>query len=118
MPQKYRVIRAHQPDSTNPLIVSKGDRLRCERRQTIWEGWLWCWKPDGPGGWVPEAWVEVEGDTCRMKRGYNAAELLVEPGDYLRPILTQSGWLLAVTRAGVTGWVPLGNVESDEDFTE
>jgi hypothetical protein len=51
--------------------------------------------------------MEIEGDIGRMIREYNATELTVNRGDYLRPILTESGWLLAVSAAGVTGWVPL-----------
>jgi hypothetical protein len=104
---RYRVIQPHKSDATDPLIVSKGDLLYYERRQTKWDGWLWCWVLDGKSGWVPESWMEIEGDIGRMIREYNATELTVNRGDYLRPILTESGWLLAVSAAGVTGWVPL-----------
>jgi hypothetical protein len=113
----YQVIRSHQSDSTDPLIVSKGDQLQFERRQTKWDGWLWCWKTGGVSGWVPEPWVEIEGDTCRMKQDYDATELSVDPGDVLRPLLTVSSWLMAVSPAGVTGWVPLECVEPTDSIT-
>jgi hypothetical protein len=92
-------------------MVSRGERLRCERRETQWEGWLWCAAPDGRAGWVPEPWVELAGEAGVMTRDYDAAELTVAPGDVLEGVLTASSWLLAVTTSGQQGWVPLECVE-------
>ena len=107
----YRVVRSHRPDSTEEFALEKGDTLQFERRKTKWDGWLWCSKPDGRSGWVPESWVRVEGDVCIMERDYNALELAVEPDELLEGILTESGWLLAVSASGDTGWVPLECVD-------
>lgn len=113
MSSLYRVVGAHSPDGLEPLTLNRGDTLRFERRQTNWDGWLWCSKPGGQQGWVPEAWVKVQGDACVVKCDYNASELTAHPGELLEGILTESGWLLAVS-SGTRGWIPLKCVESVE----
>ena len=107
MAQIYRVVRAHEPDHANPLVLTKGEIVQFERRRTLWDGWLWCSKPTGESGWIPESWVDVRGDICVVQRDYNALELAVQPGELLDAVGTESGWLLAVSSTGATGWVPL-----------
>ncbi len=108
----YRVVRAHAPDCADSLTLKKGDTVAFERRKTNWEGWLWCSKPTGESGWVPEPWVRIEGATAILKRDYDAFELTIRPGTRLEAVLAVSGWLLAVSSEGTTGWVPLDCVES------
>ena len=107
----YRVVRAHEPDHANPLVLKKGEIVQFERRRTLWDGWLWCSKTTGESGWIPESWVDVRGDICVVQRDYNALELAVQPGELLDAVGTESGWLLAVSSTGATGWVPLECVE-------
>ena len=107
----YRAVRTHEPDSLEPLVLSTGDLLHFERKQTEWDGWLWCSKPSGQSCWVPESWVKVKGDTCVLERDYSALELAIQPSELLEGILTESGWLLAISSSGITGWVPLECVE-------
>lgn len=111
MAHLYRVVRAHEPDHANPLVLKKGERVPFERRRTVWDGWLWCSKPTGESGWIPESWVKIRGDICVVERDYNALELAVQSSEMLDAILTESGWLLATSLAGTTGWVPLECVE-------
>jgi hypothetical protein len=111
MTQRFRVIESHRPGTAEPLVVSRSERLRCERKKTQWEGWLWCTTPDGRTGWVPEPWVQVEGDSGVMVRDYDATELTVEPGEVLEGLLIASSWLLAVSPSSQQGWVPLECVE-------
>ena len=107
----YRVVRAHEPDSADPLVLRKGEMVSFERRRTVWDGWLWCSKPTGESGWIPESWVEIQRNICVVERDYNATELAVRPSDMLDAILIESGWLLATSSTGTTGWVPLECVE-------
>jgi hypothetical protein len=111
MTDVYRVVRVHAPECAEHLVLKKGDVVAFDRRQTDWEGWLWCSRPTGESGWVPEAWVRIEGDKCILQGDYNALELTVQPGEALEAVLTESGWLLAVSSKGATGWVPLECVE-------
>lgn len=107
IPTLYRVTKAHKPESSQPLSVLRGERLYYERRLTSWAGWLWCWQPGGHAGWVPEAWVAIEGTECVLQRDYDATELRVQPGESLHGLLVEAGWLQARRATGETGWVPL-----------
>ena len=107
MPETYRVIKAHQSPDPDPLMVRKGDSLSFERRETEWSGWIWCTNSSGKGAWVPENWVQIEGDSCVMKRDYNAIELAVEVGEVLTVEFEETGWAWAMKKSGESGWVPL-----------
>jgi hypothetical protein len=110
---EYRVIKSHEPELCEPLVVAEGTRLHFERRPTKWEGWLWCTTAEGESGWVPEAWVELEGEHCIMLRAYDTTELSVNPGDAIRALLIESGWVFGATRTGTLGWVPLECLEAE-----
>jgi len=62
---------------------------------------------------VPEKWVEIDGDSCVMKRDYNATELSVEVGEVVTVEFEQSGWVWAAKEGGESGWVPLDNLDTD-----
>ena len=100
------IVRAHQSSDEKPLVVSRGERLSFERRKTEWPGWIWCIDKGGRSGWVPEAWVEITGDGCRMKKDYDATELTVSAGEQVTVEIKESGWAWVRTRGGQSGWVP------------
>ena len=109
--ERFRVVRDHEPDEVEPMMLFSGERLQFERRPSVWEGWLWAKSKDGLSGWVPEAWVEIEGQFCVMTRDYDSTELAVEEGDYLHCLLIESEWLWGEAPSGATGWVPLECLE-------
>jgi hypothetical protein len=86
--------------------VRQGDRLRFERRELEWSGWFWGTDSSGKSAWVPEAWVEIEGDSFVMKRDYNATELSVEAGETLSVGFEEGGsaWAATVTGEGII-WI-------------
>ena len=100
MPETYRVIKAHQSPDPDPLIVRQGDRLSFERRETEWPGWIWCTSDSGKSAWVPENWVQIEGDSCVMRRDYNSTELAVDVGETGTVEFVESGWAWATTVTG------------------
>jgi hypothetical protein len=108
---RWRAVKDHTPESSEPLCAAEGDLLRFERRPTEWEGWLWCTDRKGLKGWVPEHWVAIEGDSCRMTRDYTSLELPVSRGEVLVVRETESGWAWAVGPEGRQGWVPLRCLE-------
>jgi len=108
------VKRPHQPDSPETLVASRGEELKYERRPTEWAGWLWCTNAEGRSAWVPEAWVEQEGDRCRLRRDYDSTELSISEGDVLEVELTESGWAWGHDSSGRRGWVPLDAIEPDD----
>jgi hypothetical protein len=105
--QTFRVIKEHQSSCPSPLVAQKGERLRFERRESEWEGWLWCTSASAKSGWVPESWLHLEDATAVLHRDYNAVELTVAPGEILTSTLLESDWAWATTENGERGWVPL-----------
>ena len=114
MTASFRIKAPHEPDSGDLLNLRKGACLEFERRPTEWEGWIWCKSPEGASGWVPEAWVTVEGRNCIMLRDYVSRELKVEVGEVVEGQLIESGWAWVRTGDGVEGWVPVECLEEME----
>ena len=110
MPERYRVIKAHDPEFPEPWTVRKGERLRFEGRETESVGWIWCTDDAGEARWVPKTWVEIEGDSCVMKRDYNSTGLGVGVGEVLTVELEESGWAWVTKESGESGRVPLVNL--------
>lgn len=107
MSETLSVRNAHRPDSHVVLTARKGDRLRFERRDTGFDGWIWCMNDRGVGAWAPEAWVDVSGTTCEFTRDYISRELDVRVGDEVELIEEESGWGWVMNASGELGWVPL-----------
>jgi hypothetical protein len=109
--QRFRAIADYDPAYPEPLVLRAGQRVRFERRETEWEGWLWCTSESGKPGWVPEAWLTLRGPFAVLQRDYCARELTVRRGTVVTGSLIESGWLWATTDTGVSGWVPLRVLE-------
>jgi hypothetical protein len=111
MAQTFRVVKPYDTPYSDPLIARKGERLGFERRESEWEGWLWCTGTSGQSSWVPESWVQIQGSFCVLTRDYNAAELSVGTGQTIHAEYLESGWAWATTDSGASGWVPLSHLE-------
>jgi SAM-dependent methyltransferase len=103
---RYRAKKQHAPDGGTPVVAAKGQRLVFERRPTESRGWIWCMSESGGAGWVPEAWVRIEGEQCFLLRDYNAAELPLAAGEEVTGALRESGWTWVRNARGDCGWVP------------
>lgn len=102
----YRAIKpwsVHYPD---PIRGAAGDRLALGRRDDEYPGWVWATAADGRAGWVPESWLQVEGEHGVLRRDYTAAELPLAIGETIKGELQLNGWLWATNTAGKQGWVP------------
>ena len=111
MSERYRVVKSYESPYTEPLTLPKGERLRWEPRECEWPGWMWCTTEGGETRWVPESWVENEGENCVLLRDYTATELSVEEGETVTVLLVESGWGWATNECGLGGWVPMEHVE-------
>jgi hypothetical protein len=106
MPDLYKAIKSYQPESRQNWIAGKGDIFKYERRQTTYSGWIWCTNKKGESAWVPEEWVKISEDTCRLIRDYNAIELDLKIGDMVSGVFEVGGWIWIVNTLGEFGWVP------------
>lgn len=105
--------KPHQPESVPPLMMQEGDLLQCERRNTEWDGWLWCTSDVGITAWVPEAYLLDLPDTCKYRalRDYTSFELPVALGEEVTILYEVASWAWVRTSAGGEGWVPLENLK-------
>jgi hypothetical protein len=109
--ERYRVVKSYHSPYIEPLTMRQGERLRWESRECEWPGWIWCTTESGESRWVPESWVEKEGEFCVLRRDYTATELSVEEGETVTVLLMESGWGCAINESGESGWVPLVHLE-------
>ena len=110
MKTRYRVIEPYETPFSDPLEVSAGTRLRFERRESEWKGWLWCSDPSGQTGWVPETWLTLDKGSCTLKRHYAAKELSVAAGELITADFVESEWVFGSRSSGEQGWVPLNHL--------
>jgi uncharacterized protein YgiM (DUF1202 family) len=104
------VIEKHQGSDNHPLIIKKGEILRYERKETEWEGWIWCMDNSGKGGWVPEAYLNLQETHCEVLQDYNAIELTVNIGEEFIIEKEESGWFWVRDEGGREGWIPIISV--------
>lgn len=115
MNRSGRVIKAHTRSYDDPLRVRKGDLVQITKRD-LWNDrfpWVWGIADDGREGWIPEAYVEQEGEQGSLVRDYNAIELTVALGDNLTIIDDTSGWYWVQNSRREFGWVPVECVALD-----
>jgi hypothetical protein len=108
-----KVVQDHTSESIPPLIAKKGDSIAGEKKETEWEGWLWCHNSVKVFGWVPEAYLipSTEPGKYILQQDYTSKELSVKKGDELIEMVEESGWAWVRTPFGEEGWVPLRNLQ-------
>jgi hypothetical protein len=108
-----RVIKAHLSDNLIPLIIKLGEVLEGEKRETEWEGWLWCKTSVGIFGWVPEAYLKALSEERKYiaTRDYNARELSIDINHDVTILDEESSWAWVESAQGEKGWIPLENLE-------
>jgi hypothetical protein len=110
--QTVRVIKEYQAPYPDPIQARAGDEVIVDPgKETDITGWVWCTSRDSKGGWVPSAYVEINGEHGRMRQDYNAIELTIRVGEILTVHKTESSFHWATNENGQQGWVPVAYVE-------
>ncbi len=104
------VVEEYRSAFPDPIITREGEELEVIPRETDWPGWVWCVRENGNGGWVPTNYIQLNLNSCRMLRDYDATELTVKVDDKLTILAEESGWAYCKTGDNKIGWVPLKNV--------
>ena len=108
---KAWVIADYQAPYTDPMAGQAGENVVIDgTRKTDCAGWVWGVNVSGQGGWVPEAYLEWEGDRARLCCDYDAIELTVRVGECLTVHKTESGFYWVTHEDGRHGWVPATQV--------
>jgi len=111
-----RVINDYQAPFPDPIQVDQGDVVTLDlQKKTNIPGWVWCSDESGRSGWVPEAYLEIQGKTGKLFCNYDAIELTVGIGDILTVQNEESDFYWVTDRDGGQGWVPVSHVEPYED---
>lgn len=109
--KQCRVIEEYKSPYTDPLIINKGEILSIGEKESEWSGWIWCTNKFGKSRWVPENYLEINGNKAKMSRDYNATELSVNVGEELDIQEEEAEWYWVINQQGKSGWVPIKNVK-------
>jgi hypothetical protein len=109
--QTCRVIEDYESAYPDPLNLKTGETVSLGERDDEYPGWIMATDSNGKAGWVPETYLEIDGDVGTLVRDYDATELTVNKGDVLRIIDEESEWVQCVTGDGKIGWIPLEKVD-------
>jgi hypothetical protein len=110
---QLRVTADYQAPFPNPIRVKTGDVISLDRTvETDIPGWVWGTDRAGVSGWVPESYIEPQGENGVMRCDYDAIELTIHVGDILTFHKAESGFYWVSDQAGRQGWVPASHVEA------
>jgi hypothetical protein len=110
--QIYEVVEAWHIVYKNPIKLQKGEVVTIQKRESDpqWKGWIYCLDQVGVGGWVSEAYLDIDEHTAIVIRDYDATELEVLIGESIYGHYEEFGWIWAENSKGQNGWVPLRNL--------
>ena len=112
---KYQVIKRHQSEFPNPVIISRGEKLVIGEKyeeNKAWNDWYFCETEDRNKGWVPKQVLQwLGGSVGEALEDYSARELNAEEGEVLAGSQALNGWIWCRNPAsGEQGWVPVENL--------
>lgn len=107
---QVKVISPHEASYPYNVILSPGERINFENRESDWPGWFWCIKANGQAAWIPASYIDCQGAQGIVLKSYNSIELTVIPDEILEISETESGWGWCTNGCGQQGWVPLNNL--------
>lgn len=106
MNKTHRIIKSYSSAYPNPLKLCKGEAVTIAEKDCEWDGWLWCTDTNGLQGWVPESYIDRDGESGTLLRDYDATELSVDIGEIIEVLNEESGWLQCRRSDGSVGWIP------------
>jgi hypothetical protein len=109
--QLYRVTQVHKSSFDNFLVAEKGDRVRLGSQDPEMPGWYWCTAQNGVEAWVPESYLELNGDTATFKQSYNSVEHNAQPGELVQFLGETLGWVECLNKEWKYGWLPESKLE-------
>jgi hypothetical protein len=101
-----RAIKAYTSPYTEPWSMRKGESLQVGKRDSEWDGWIWCTHARGESRWVPESYLVIVGQKGIAKLDYESTELEVNVGELLTLGEQESDWCWCTNKEGMSGWVP------------
>ncbi|MBI3651614.1 MAG: hypothetical protein HY231_11410 [Acidobacteria bacterium] len=110
--REYQVVKDYSVYYTDAIVMQSDDKLTITEKESEWVGWVWCTNErHNKSGWVPEKYVERQGDKATALVDYDAKELAARVGEALTATLEMCGWVWCKNQQGESGWVPLDHLE-------
>lgn len=109
--KKCIVIEDYQSAYPDSFTVNKGEILKIKKKESDWNGWIWCVKDTGEGRWIPMDYLDIHENKAKIIKDYNAIELTVATGQILVIEKESYGWVWVNDENNNSGWIPLKNVK-------
>jgi hypothetical protein len=106
-----RVVKDYRASDPNPLVIKAGEKLQVGERDTTWPAFVRCRNHSENEGWVPESFLEIDGQVAVARIDYSAVELTVGSGEVLFLEEEEGGWYWARKETGERGWIPAEHIE-------
>jgi SH3-like domain-containing protein len=65
------------------------------------------------GAWVPEAFIEINGELAVLAVDYDSTELTVAAGASVEILTEVAGWVWCRDQEGRLGWLPSTNLTAE-----
>jgi hypothetical protein len=107
---KVKVVKIHEASFDYNVVFKRGDTVKVGREDPEMPGWHWCENSEGVWSWIPEEYLDIDGEEGTVTTGYDTGELTVEPGEVFEHVAEVKYWTLC--RDGDRmGWIPTENLE-------
>ena len=110
---RARLIGSHRSQYRTPLRFNAGQIVELGVRDEEWPAFAWVKTDEGRAGWAPVAWLRpLDGGRAEALRDYDARELDVERGDWVRLHHEHGGWWWSERADGAQGWLPARELDA------
>jgi hypothetical protein len=101
----------HKASFSEALMAEKGDRVRVGREDPEMPGWYWCRDKKDREAWMPETYLDFNGEEAVFNQPYNSIEHTVELGEIVQYLGESLGWTECLNNEWKYGWIPSDKLE-------
>jgi len=114
---RARVFKDYEASDPNPLVIKAGEKLWVGDTDTTWPAFVRCRNAAANEGWVPDIYLNSDGNDGVALVDYSAVELTVSSGEIIFLEEEVGGWYWARTETGARGWIPAEHVSKPKPET-
>lgn len=111
---KYQAVKAYTDAPSNPISVTKGEKLRFVEESDPngdWPNWVLC-HGKSKEGWVPKQILNITNSEVTSLQDYVAKEHTLVVGEILLAEYQLNGWIWCekASLSGEFAWAPLNHL--------
>jgi hypothetical protein len=114
-PGYFRCIKEYKTPYPGSIIFRKGEQVLLGDEydeDPAWKGWIRCQGTEDQIAWIPEDYLDIQGDRAHLIKEYDARELNLTLNEVVNISDFINGFGKASNQSGEIGWVPLNHLES------